>query len=287
MTVLTGKGIFIHKLKDCEGGDPVAQAEAAHAAGLTHILLKILDGPWSYNQRSSYVAGRQVWVDDIILPAVKAFQARGIAVWGWQYTYLVGPVQEADAAIERVRALALTGFVIDGEAEWKTAGESRIQQYLSRLRAGLNVPIGFSSYRYPGYHPMPWKTIAQYVDVMLPQVYWEQAANPDAQLKRCLQEYADKKIVGWTKELVPTGSAYNRGAWSATPAQIKLFLDTAQKHNLKAANFWDWAYARRLGLWETIATYPWSAGTVPPPAPTLEQRVERLEAAARAHGWGL
>ena len=46
---LTGKGCFIWKIQNCEGGDPDAIAKVAREAGMTHILLKIADGAYSYN----------------------------------------------------------------------------------------------------------------------------------------------------------------------------------------------------------------------------------------------
>ena len=52
--MLTGKGMYIWKIKNVEGGDGNAASIAALNAGLTHVLIKVLDGPWAYNQRPVY-----------------------------------------------------------------------------------------------------------------------------------------------------------------------------------------------------------------------------------------
>ncbi len=46
---VSGKGFFIWKIKDCEGGNPQAITRAAQQAGLTHVLIKIADGAYAYN----------------------------------------------------------------------------------------------------------------------------------------------------------------------------------------------------------------------------------------------
>ncbi len=127
--MLTGKGMYIWKIKNVEGGDGKAASIAALNAGLTHVLIKVLDGPWAYNQRPVYdsLGNLKGYEDDILKPFIRPFRDKGIRVWGWQYVYHLHPVQEAEAANSRVANLNLDGFIIDAETEVKHRLESELQ----------------------------------------------------------------------------------------------------------------------------------------------------------------
>lgn len=274
--MLSGRGMFIHKIKRCEDGDPEKIAAEAKKAGLSHVLIKILDGPWSYNQRPTYVNGRLVYVDDILSPVVIALQGLGIQVWGWQWLYLDHPHLEATAANKRVREFSLDGFVINAEAPAK-GKVSQAALYCSDL--DLSVPVGLSSYRYPSYHTsLPWGHFLGVSDLVMPQVYWMGATDAGVQLRRCVKEYRDITAL----PIVPTGAAfYKRNYWSATPSQVHEFIQVAGELGLPAMNFWEWYYARDIaGMWDMI-TY------AEDPPPGLEERVAALEALAHKHEYDL
>ncbi len=148
---LKGKGFFIWKILSCEHGDPEAIATLAHKAQFTHILIKIADTVYPYN----IVGGV-----DLVPPLVQALRAKDIETWGWHYVTGDNPIGEADKAIERVRGLALDGYVIDAEKEYKEPGKAgAAKRFMMRLRAALpTVPISLWSYRFPSYHPLlPWR----------------------------------------------------------------------------------------------------------------------------------
>ena len=44
-----GKGFFIWKIQNCEGGDVKKIAQLAHQAGFSHVLIKVANGIWKYN----------------------------------------------------------------------------------------------------------------------------------------------------------------------------------------------------------------------------------------------
>lgn len=264
--MLQGKGMYIWKLKDCEGGDPAVMAQEAKNAGLSHVLIKILDGPWFYNLRPYYDKnGNLKWADDILPPAVAAFKAAGLEVWGWQYVYLSHPELEGQRAVLRVNDLGLDGFAIDAEKECKNQ-PAKTKTYVANLK-GINAPVALSTYRRPDLHPeIDYKTFLSVCDYNMPQVYWEGAHNAGQQLTRSMAEYA--KI---TKlPMIPTGSAYKRGNWSATPADLVDFMNTAKSAGLSGVNFWVWNHLHAKGipgLWDTIAGFPWGGPTPPPPPP--------------------
>ena len=75
---LKGKGFYIWQIKRIAGGDPVAIAESAQKAGLSHVVVKIADGKYGYNFLNGV---------DLVEPLVAALRARNIAVWaGSMYT---------------------------------------------------------------------------------------------------------------------------------------------------------------------------------------------------------
>ncbi len=264
---LTGKGFFTWQLKNCEGGNAEAIANKAQAANLSHVAVKVADTTFAYGYDSQN--------NDITAPVVRALHNRGIQVWGWHYVKGNDPAGEARAAVQRCQQLAVDGYVIDAEAEYKEAGKSAAARtYMSALRASLpNLPIALSSYRYPSYHTtLPWRDFLEKCDLNMPQVYWEQAHNPDTQLARTVEEFANTSLVGYARPVIPTGSAYGTGGWRATPDDLRLFFSKAQSLGLAAANAYSWDWATSAGnteLWDAVANYSWpftaSAPVTTPP----------------------
>lgn len=256
--ILTGKGFWIWKIKSCEGGVAEKIASEALAASLTHVPIKIADGPYQYNYD-------RVAKVDLIAPVREALRLKNILVWGWHYVYGYDPVGEARIAIQQIQRLGLDGYIINAEAEYKEAGKANAAtRFMSELRAALpNLPIALSSYRFPTYHKaLPWFEFLKKCNYNMPQVYWEEAHNPVTQLTRCVNEF--KALSPW-RPIIPTGPTYSTGGWQPNDYDIKRFLDTAKSLGLTGANFfsWDECKASTKSLWNIIATYPWGG---PPPS---------------------
>lgn len=256
---LQGKGFFIWKIRDCENGDAAAIAEAAHNAGLSHVLLKVANGSLIYNYDP--IARR-----DLVPPVVQALQTRGIAAWGWHYVYGDDPLGEARIAAQRVRELNLAGYVINAEAEYKQTGKREAAKtFMAELRKRLpNTPLALSSYRYPSYHPqLPWREFLERCDINMPQVYWIHASNPAAQLARSVREFQ-----GLTpfRAVIPTGAAFAEHGWTVQPNEVQEFLGAVGSSNLSGANFWSWDYCRNKlpTVWNVIAqtTYDGAAPAI-------------------------
>ena len=251
---LQGKGFFIWKIPYCEKGDVKAIADLAAQAGLSHILIKISDGIVDYNiDRTTK--------KDLVPDLVQEMRTRKIAVWGWQYVYGYSPTGEADKVVQRTQKLNLDGLIVNAENEFKQAGmEKAAWAYMKRIRTALpDLPIGLSSYRYPSLHrQFPWRHFLEFCDFNMPQVYWMGANNPGDQLVRCVREFQSVTPV---RPIIPTGSAFKQGNWSATSQEVEQFLTTAQSLNFNAANFWEWSNTRRLlpEVWDTISGYPWES----------------------------
>lgn len=101
--------MWIWNLSRCEGGDPKRIVQAALAAGLSHVIVKIADGTYGFNPDRK---------NPDTLPVIRELQSAGITVWGWQYVYGDNPGQEA------IRETGVTGFVIDAEVEYKEDGKA-------------------------------------------------------------------------------------------------------------------------------------------------------------------
>jgi hypothetical protein len=261
---LYGKGWFIWQVGRCEGGSPEAIADKAAAAGLTHVLLKVAERTFAYGFDRH---GR-----DLVAPVAEALRQRGVGVWGWHYLHGDKPVDEARVAVQRAVQLNLDGYVLDAETEYRQPGRSAAARaFMSNLRSGLpgHVLVGLSSYRYPTLHPqLPWRAFLEHCDLVLPQVYWEQAHNPAQQLARSVGELTNPEVVGYVRPVVPTGAAYGSGGWRATPEDVVKFLAQAQKMGLAGANLYSWDYATSAGnteLWDAAAKFDWSTGAVDEP----------------------
>ncbi|MBC8503688.1 MAG: nuclear transport factor 2 family protein [Anaerolineales bacterium] len=255
---LQGKGFYIWKIKDCENGDANQIANIAKAAGLSHVLIKIADGIYTYN----YDWNKRV---DLVPPVANALRARGIKVWGWHYLYGDNPSKEASIAVQRIKGLNLDGYVLDVEHQYKEPGKATAAKTFMRdLRNGIgnNVPVALSSYRFPSLHPIPWNEFLEKCDYNMPQVYWMGAHNPGSQLARTLNEFASLK---YKPPIIPTGAAFTEHGWTPTTQDVQEFLVTARSFNLSAANFWEWWNARDVltpkhQIWNVIADYDWAGG---------------------------
>ncbi len=267
---LQGKGFMIWKVPNCDGGDAGQIATAAQAAGLTHVLIKIADGPYAYNVDKTTKT-------DLAQPVVAALQAKGIQVWGWHYVYGYNPVTEAQMAVKRVKELGLRGYVIDAEIEFDKPGMAPVAKtFMSELRKGLpQKPVALCSYRWPSYHPQfPWDAFMEKCDYNMPQVYWMQAHNPAAQLQRTVREFNGMQYV---RPMMPTGPVFREAGWGPSVTEIEEYLQACQDLHLSATNFFAWDYGRvkLKELWDTIAKYAWDQPPVPE-KDVVEQYIDAL-----------
>ena len=257
---LQGKGYFIWKIADCEGGNIGAIVSLAQAANLGHLVIKIADGAYSFNVNTD--TG-----EDLASELTQALHAQGFEVWGWHYVYGDAPISEAAKAIQRIQQVQVDGYVIDAESEYKQSGKhSAAVHFMSQLRGSLpKLPVALSSFRFPSMHPdFPWKEFLNQINFNMPQVYWVGAHNPGAQLIRCVKEF---QALTPYRPVIPTGMATSESGWKPTPADEIEFLNTARSLNLQAANFWDWAETRvpsLPGVWEAIRDYSWTVGNTQP-----------------------
>lgn len=275
-----GKGILIWQLAACAGGDPLRLAIRAREAGFSWVAIKIQDGdrPWNLGLLSG---------------AVSALKSERISVWGWGYLYGADMLRrsiakrEAEATVRLARELGLAGFLIDAEAPYKRPGaRAWAATYAAAVRsAAPDLPLGLCTYRWPSLHPeLPWREFLSVCDFHAPQLYWQSAHNPAAQLRRSVREL--RAI--WDLPVIPIGSAYGEHGWEPTVGELNEFHQAALELSLPGIGWWSWQHAERNAAWWTaLSTQRWPVAAPPAPAPalSLEERVERLERLARAAGW--
>lgn len=301
--VFEGVSLFVWMVKSCcKGLEANSQAawqnlcKTARSWELAYVPVKAADGACKFNL-STADGG---WHDDILPGLFAAFGQQGLRKVGWQYLYGANPLAEADTAALRIRQLGLQGYILDPEAEYKRAGVGAARVFMRRLRQLVpNTPLALCSYRFPSLHrDFPWMGFLDEMDavrgdVHMPQMYWvgdERSNRPEVQLERCLNELSALKAL----PLIPVGSAYTQRvgnrSWAPTAEQLENFFAATRRLGCAGASLWCWdslvqkddgsrgwvdALQRAAQGWDMAMTQ----------TPTLEQRVERLEAALRGHGW--
>lgn len=270
--MLTGKGMFIWKIKNCHNGDISEILRRSVEANYSHVLIKVANGIYSYN----YDWEKKL---DLVPPLVKALKSEGIQAWGWHYLFGDQPGQEAQKAISRIRELGVDGFVLDAEGHYKGKYNSA-KTFMSQLKSAItDIPIALSSYRYPSYHPqLPWDEFLKKCDINMPQVYWMHANNPGAQLKKSIAEFKNMK---YTPPIFPTGAAFSEWGWKPLVTEVTAFMQKAKDLKLPGVNFWEWGNLHNYlpgRFYKAIRNFEWDAGPKPP-----EDIAELLIQALNAH----
>lgn len=237
MKLLSGKGWYLWRLLQ----DPQVLVDVAKLQGVSHLLVKIANG----------IAGYNLTLAERLVPIAKA---SGIRVWGWHYLYHNDPIREAKIALQRIRETGVEGLVLDAEYECKNKPtQAKTYCGLVRSEVGNDFPLALSSYRFPSLHPeLPWNVYRRYVNMDLPQVYWEQAHNAGAQLNRSLAEF---KLMEPRLPYLPTGAAYKWNGWMPTVSDVKDFIAGCRDNGLPGFNFWEWDLCQQYlpDVWNTIA----------------------------------
>ena len=146
--MITGKGMYVWKIKNCEGGVISDIVTMAKNANFSHMIIKIADGTVGYN----YPADGEFAGRDLAKELAEALQAVGIEAWGYQYIYGVDPIGEAQTATRRMKETGCAGFVIDAEGEIRDAinNDLIIESYFDTLADDdiwSEIPIALASYR--------------------------------------------------------------------------------------------------------------------------------------------
>jgi hypothetical protein len=258
---LAGKGMWIWKFKQSEGGDADAIVARAKAAGLRQLWIRVGD-----SQDGFYGA-------DVLANLVPKAHKAGLAVIGWGFPYLHDPMSDATWSMAAVRWRGPDGSKLDGfspDIELASEGvlltERRITVYLGLLRpAGPDTVLVATVYRptdklWNGDYP--YRAIAPYVDAFAPMVYWG-CTEPGQSVQQAVERLSTLKpvhVVGQGYDAGPEGG--RTGAPSAT--ETVRFLDVARRTGAAGASFWVWQSIQGE-QWNALSAFVWPL-TAPAPA---------------------
>jgi hypothetical protein len=236
----SGQGMWIWQLAKAAGGDPVAIAEQAQAAGIDTVIIKAADGPAAWSQFSPTL--------------VSALKGQGLTVCAYQRLKGVRPTQEAIVAAQAVAAGA-DCFVIDAEAELEGRyAQARTYVKALRQRIGPDFPVAYTTFPYLDVHPLEPVSVflgAGAATVNMPQIYWKDIGNSPA--VAWARTVAANRVYG--APLAPIGQLYQ------TPrrADVLAFRRLALAYDATGLSWWSWDGALSSG---------WAALTpaVTPPA---------------------
>lgn len=258
-----GRGMFIWKIYKLFGGDYAKMLKYAQYMNLDWVAIKILDGSWRYN-RILKPTGWKNYAKEF----TQIFHDAGIDVHGWQYVYLYNGRREGKALREVSKEMGLKGVIMDVEGHVKHAKNQmqHVINYCQEIAKITDMPVGFSSYRYPSYHrEIPYHPFLDVSTYITPQVYWMKAHNPVAQLLRSKREYADLEY--GHLPFVPTGSAYSEWGWTPRDQELVDFNEAVIEEEYPGICWWRFGTAVSNGWHKLIKNMPSNYGGVPAPTP--------------------
>jgi hypothetical protein len=264
----TGKGMWIWKTVQTEGGDVDAVVARATATGLRQVWVRVGDS------RSGFYAAD--YLSQLVPKAHKA----GLAVIGWGFPYLHDPEFDAGWSIQAVNWKAPDGSRLDGfspDIELASEGvvltERRITVYLGLVRPAAGaMPMIATVYRATDARwngTYPYRAIAPYVDAFAPMVYWG-CVEPGGATLESVQRLASLKpvhVIGQGYDAGPEGGRVGPPSAEETVR----FLDVARRAGAVGASLWVWQ-SMPPPQWDALSTYVW------PPGPAAVQPARRAGA---------
>ena len=247
-----GKGMWLWKYFQSEGGNADAIVDKAVAAGLRQIWVRVGDS------RDGFYAA------DVLSELVPRAHRRNLAVIGWGFPYLYDPVADARWSAEVLGWRGPGGEALDGfSPDIETGGEGvmlsarRAQVYLGLVRQAAGSRLVVATVFWPSekiWGRYPYTAIAPYVDAFAAMVYWG-CHEPGEAAARTLQRLSPLRPVH------VIGQAYNQapeGGRQVTPSgeETLRFLDVARRGGALGGSFWVW---QEIGQeqWRALSGFRW------------------------------
>ena len=261
LSALGGKGMWLWKYRQSEGGDAAAVVDRAVSAGLRQLWVRVGDS------RDGFYAA------DVLAELVPRAHARGLMVIGWGFPYLWDPVGDARWTAEALAWEGPDGSVLDGfspdierSSEGVALTERRARVYLGLVRraAGSRLVVG-TVYRPTDtlWRAYPYAALAEYLDAFAAMVYWG-CTEPGAAATQALERLGTLRpvhLIGQGYDMAPEGGREG----PPTAEETIRFLDVARRGGAKGASLWVW---QSMGpeQWSALSAYPWpyQEGGVPP-----------------------
>ena len=248
-----GKGMWIWKTLQTEGGDVDKVVARATASGLRQVWVRVGDS------RDGFYAA------DYLSRLVPKAHKAGLAVIGWGFPFLHDPEFDAAWSIQAVNWRAPDGSRLDGfspDIELASEGviltERRITVYLGLVRPAAGaMPMIATVYRATDARwngTYPYRAIAPYVDAFAPMVYWG-CVEPGGATLESVERLAALKpvhVIGQGYDAGPEGG--RTGPPSAE--ETVRFLDVARRAGAVGASMWVWQ-SMPDHQWDALSTYVW------------------------------
>ncbi|WCK55445.1 hypothetical protein PP175_05700 [Aneurinibacillus sp. Ricciae_BoGa-3] len=255
MSIYDGTHMWIWEPWNVYGGNVDRLISECKTRGIDGVIVKFANGNLADSVSQNFMKHFKLLVGPL--------KAAGITVGGWIYQYLNDPMGEVDACSQAISAGAEWN-VFDAEIEIK--GKSiQASQFLQTFRMKHpDVVTGLSSFAIANYHTdeVPFAEYAKYVDVMMPQIYWDEMKWPvEVAFNSSVAAY--KK---YGKPIAPTGQSY----LTAKPADMAKFVQLCKMAGFTHVSWWDMQQAQPQHL-DAIAA----------------NRIQRATPAAPVHDWRL
>ena len=249
---LEGKGMWLWKYHQSEGGDAAAIVERAVGAGLSQLWVRVGDS------RDGFYAA------EVLADLVPRAHARGLAVIGWGFPYLFDPVGDARWTAEALAWRAPDGATLDGfspDVERSSEGvaltERRARVYLGLVRQAAGSRLVVATVYRPtdaSWAAYPYAALAPYVDAFAPMVYWG-CTEPGQAATQAIERLTTLRpvhLIGQGYDMGPEGGR----AGPPSPEETTRFLDVGRRAGAAGASMWVW---QSMGpdQWSALAAYPW------------------------------
>ncbi|MEA2734645.1 MAG: hypothetical protein QOE14_1096 [Humisphaera sp.] len=192
---------------------------------------------------------------------IDTFHAAGIKIFGYHFTYggvtpngKNAPTTLAGekAVRDKIMSFNPDGLIIDAEGEWeKNPNANRdAEDYAKTFKQKFpDKLLGHAPFPYVRFHKaFPYLGFGKWVDVVMPQLYWETIsiaqtpekimADVNADWKALYAEFKAGGNEEAIKPIVPIGQGYNPSATKATPPEeITRFFDLMRNDRDPASPF--------------------------------------------------
>lgn len=251
LAALDGKGMWLWKYRESEGGNPDAIVARARAAGVRQLWVRVGDSADGFYARS---------VLDGLVPTA---HRQGIAVIGWGFPYLFDPVSDARWSADALAWRSSAGERLDGfspdierPGDGTALSDLRVRVYLGLVRAAAGNRLVVATV-YPPTDSLwpdayPYTAIAAYVDAFAPMVYWG-CREPGAAAIQAVERLRELRPVH------PIGQAFvGAGGRPQAPdaAETTRFIDAGRRAGALGVSFWVW-HLMADHQWEALSAYTW------------------------------
>lgn len=276
-----GKGIFVHVISSAWAGSMASLADYLRDNGYAWVAPKMQDGSLAFNS-----GDQQSLLEQLVVELERV----GIDLVGWGYVYGETNLyrtlnnwcdKEIAITIQMIGKFRPVAWIVDAESAYEGAsnGANSAKKYMDGILDEMaitndavpDIPVGFSSYKFPNSHNLPWLEFLSRSDFAAPQVYWWGRTQPGDSVEELVKSVAQYKANGAENlPFVPAGTFRDDNAtWWATVDQVQLFNQACyQSEDIIGMNYWDLRFLQQRDTLENaLNSFGWEVDAVDPEQP--------------------